>query len=145
MEWYFRSADATEALRERRAFSEYLRTRCTPESDCMASEIVYGELVANVVQHAPGPIEIMLRSNARHAVTIEVYDTASNFRITRLTEPSLDSESGRGLYIIWRLCGNVSRTKTLNGGKTRVVLPVVALMALEPGDGSVSRAAPEPL
>jgi anti-sigma regulatory factor (Ser/Thr protein kinase) len=136
LEWYFRSTNATEALSERRAFVKFLRTRCTPESDFQATEIVYGELVANVVRHAPGPIEIMLRSNARDAVTIEVCDTAVDFRIARPVQPPLDSETGRGLHIIWHICGNLLRTKTANGGKTSVVLPVVLLKKHTSDDGS---------
>lgn len=128
MEWYFRSAHAPDALSERRTFVKFLRARCTPDSDFQAAEIVYGELVANVLRHAPGPIEIMLRTNARGAVTIEVCDTAMHFKVARPVEPPLDSETGRGLHIIMQLCGNLSRMKTANGGKMKVVLPVVPLM-----------------
>ena len=142
MEWHFRSADAADALSERRAFAEFLRTRCTPESDWQAAEIVFGELVANVVRHAPGPIEIMLRSNTRGAVKLEVCDTAIHFTIARPVEPPLYSEGGRGLHIIWQLCSNLSRTKTPNGGKVSVVLPVVPLTDLKPDGGPVSQAAP---
>ncbi len=138
MEWHFRSADAAEALPERRAFVTFLRSRCTPESDFQAAEIVYGELVANVVRHAPGPIEIMIRNRPRGAVTIEVCDSATHFTIARPVEPPLYAESGRGLNIIWHLCGNLSRTKTANGGKVSVVLPIAPLIALEPEDGSIS-------
>jgi anti-sigma regulatory factor (Ser/Thr protein kinase) len=135
MEWHFRSADAVEALSERSAFTKFLLARCTTESDCQAAEIVYGELVANVVRHAPGPIEIMLRSNSRGAVKLEVCDTATHFTIARPVEPPLLSESGRGLHIIWQLCGNLSRTKTSNGGKISVLLPVVPLKRLALDDG----------
>ncbi len=135
MEWHFRAADAAEALPERREFIKFLRTRCTPESDFQAAEIVFGELVANVVRHAPGPIEIMLRSNERGTVTVEVCDNAMHFTIARPVEPPLYAESGRGLHIIWHLCGNLSRTKTLNGGKSSVVLPVKELNGRELDDG----------
>jgi len=141
MEWHFRSADPAKALAERRAFAEFLRTRCTPESDWQAAEIVYGELVANVVRHAPGPIEIMLRTDARGAVRIEVCDTATHFTMATPVEPPLYAETGRGLHIIWCLCGNLSRTKTLTGGKVIVVLPIVPL-APDSVDPPVSRVAP---
>ncbi|HEY1728065.1 MAG TPA: ATP-binding protein [Candidatus Baltobacteraceae bacterium] len=136
MEWYFRAADAAKAVSERRAFTKFLRARCTPGSDCQAAEIVFGELVANVVRHAPGPIEIMLRSTPRGAVTLEVCDTAAHFKVTRPTQPPLNAESGRGLYVIWHLCGNLSRTKTPTGGKMSVVLPVVRLQTRNLDDGS---------
>ena len=131
MEWHFRSADAVDALPERKAFVKFLRAECAPESDFQAAEIVYGELVANVVKHAPGPVEIMLRSNARGTVTLEVCDSASDFKIARPVEPPLDSENGRGLYIIWQLCGNLSRKQTAQGGKVSVVLPAVPLPSHE--------------
>jgi anti-sigma regulatory factor (Ser/Thr protein kinase) len=123
MEWYFRSADAADALSERESFSEFLRTRCTPESDCQAAEIVYGELIANVVRHAPGSIEIMLRTSLR-GMMLEVFDTAEDFSVARPLEPPWHAEKGRGLHIIWQLCGNLARTKTPNGGKVSVLLPV---------------------
>jgi len=143
MEWHFRSDDANDALSKRRPFAEFLRARCTPESDWQAAEIVYGELVANVVKHAPGPIEIMLRSDSRGTVTIEVFDTATRFRIARAVEPPLYSESGRGLHITWQLCGNLSRTKTPNGGKVSVVLPVILLPSPDADRGPISRAVPK--
>jgi anti-sigma regulatory factor (Ser/Thr protein kinase) len=135
MEWYFRSADAAEALPERRAFAEFLRARCTPASDCQAAEIVYGEIVANVVRHAPGPIEIMLRSSTR-GVLLEVFDTAPDFSVARPLEPPWHSESGRGLHIIWQLCDNLARTITPSGGKISVVLPVSLSKTLGLVDGS---------
>ncbi|HTX02366.1 MAG TPA: ATP-binding protein [Candidatus Acidoferrales bacterium] len=134
MEWHFRSADAAEALSQRRAFVTFLRARCRPESDFQAAEIVYGELVANVIRHAPGAIEIRLRSSPHGEITIEVYDSAGHFRIARPVEPPWHSENGRGLYIIWFLCGNVSRSKAPSGGKTSVVLPIVPIVrALDDG------------
>ncbi|MGZ3497970.1 MAG: ATP-binding protein [Vulcanimicrobiaceae bacterium] len=125
MEWQFRSADASRALGARHAFLEFIREACTAHSDCDAAEIVFGELVANVIQHAPGPIEITVRSDARGLVTLDVCDTGVGFAIAPAL-PLGGSESGRGLYIISRLCPHLSSARTITGNRVRVVLPVIA-------------------
>jgi anti-sigma regulatory factor (Ser/Thr protein kinase) len=123
MEWYFQSADAAEALSERRSFSEYVRARCTPESDCDAAEIVFGELVANVVQHAPGPIEITVESNLRGALILDVRDWGHGFAHIVATQPSTESEVGRGLYLVSHLCDHVAWARTPAGTRVSALLP----------------------
>ncbi len=111
MEWQFRSPDARSALFARAAFVEFMRRLRIPDCDCARAEIVFGELVTNVVRHAPGPIEITVQSNERGMVTMDVCDSGPGFSI----EPALpvpDCESGRGVYIVSQLCEKLSSTKT---------------------------------
>src|SRR5580692_7960809 len=56
MEWQFQADDARLALSVRREFLAFLRESCTTTSDCEAALLVFGELIANVILHAPGPI-----------------------------------------------------------------------------------------
>jgi anti-sigma regulatory factor (Ser/Thr protein kinase) len=126
MEWEFRATDATAALAARRAFDGFLRASCKKaESDYESAVIAFSELVANVVQHAPGPIYITLRSDARGHVTLEVFDTGREFTLAPALPP-VSSESGRGLYLVSRLCSRVSATRTHEGNRISVVLPVEA-------------------
>lgn len=137
MEWHFQSADATDALRKRGAFTEYLRSQCTPESDYDAAEVVFGELVTNVMRHAPGPIEIVLRASRDGAVMLEVFDSGAGFAIASPPAPSLDLESGRGLYIVWKLCCRVLSTKTRSGTKVSAILPVLRMRSNRARDRSI--------
>ena len=123
MKWHFRSADAADALWERPRFTEFLRARCTPESDCDAAEIVFGELVANVVRHAPGPIDITLKPNRRGALVLVVGDSGSGFAVNGTETPSPESEVGRGLHLVSCLCGDVSCGRTRTGSRVSAELP----------------------
>ncbi len=125
MEWQFQSKQAGAALSAKRAFMTFLRESCTPESDCDGALIVFGELVTNVVLHAPGPIEITVSSDARGVVTLDVYDTGDGF----VLEPSLPpptSGGGRGLFIVSQLCRRASVARVPNGTKVSAELPVTA-------------------
>src|SRR5579863_606206 len=64
MEWQYQAIDAKEALSARHAFVAFLREACTSKSDCAGAMVVFGELVTNVILHAPGPIEITLLSDS---------------------------------------------------------------------------------
>jgi anti-sigma regulatory factor (Ser/Thr protein kinase) len=123
MKWHFRSADAADALWERPRFTDFLRARCTPESDCDAAEIVFGELVANVVRHAPGPIDIMLEPNGRGALVLVVGDSGKGFAVDGSASPSPESEVGRGLHLVSSLCGHVACDRTRTGSRVSAELP----------------------
>jgi anti-sigma regulatory factor (Ser/Thr protein kinase) len=126
MEWQFRAADATLALSARHEFVDTLLATCTPESDCKSAEIAFGELVANVVRHAPGPIEITVQSDAHGLVTLDVCDSGEGFVLTYSLPAIPYSESGRGLYIVAQLCTDLSSVRLANGNKVSAVLPVIA-------------------
>ncbi|MBC5816284.1 MAG: ATP-binding protein [Candidatus Eremiobacteraeota bacterium] len=59
-EWSFHSANAREAISARKSFRHHLRSIGAGEEQCMAGELIFGELLANVVRHAPGPVWIWL-------------------------------------------------------------------------------------
>ena len=75
MEWQFQASTAKAALSARPALAAFLRESCTPESDCDGAIIAFGELVTNVMVHAPGPIEVLVEADASGAVRIHVCDT----------------------------------------------------------------------
>lgn len=105
---------------------DFLRTACAGQSNFGDAEIIFGELVANVVRHAPGPIQITARSDRHGIVTLNVYDTGPPFTAAPALPVSLLSESGRGLYVISQLCAHLSSMRTEIGNKVSVVLPVMA-------------------
>lgn len=126
MEWQFQSTDAKKALAARHAFRTFLCESCTPKSDCDGAVIVFGELVTNVILHAPGPIEVTLQSDSKGRVTLDVCDTGCGFNL----DPSLPlvatALGGRGLYIVSRLCESLTATRIEGGNKVSAVLPVIA-------------------
>lgn len=96
--WSFDAENAKAASDARGEFMEYLR-RHAVAGDMMAAEVIFGELIGNVVRHAPGPIEVQIEWGDAHP-TLHVIDRGSGFN----RRPELPSdpltESGRGLYII---------------------------------------------
>ncbi len=121
---HFHTADAAAASNLRREFMAFLRARCTADSDYEGAEITFGELVANVARHAPGPIHIVVHSDSRGRVRIDVIDTGPGFTYVP-TLPAMASESGRGLYLVSKLCTDVCVTVREQRNVVRAVLPVV--------------------
>jgi PAS domain S-box-containing protein len=98
--WKFASDDARTAHVARSSFVAYLRAHDVRESDIEAAEVVFGELVGNVVRHAPGPIDVELAWNPGAPLLI-VRDRGGGFVADSMTLPEDQySETGRGLYLV---------------------------------------------
>ncbi len=125
MDWRFSAANPSEGLGARRAFLAFLHERCTTDSDYYGSQLIFGELVSNVIRHARGPIDIRVYSDRSETLTLDVSDCGESFSL----EPSLPAHSkevGRGLYIVSRLTRSLSVTRLEKGNKVSAVLPVTA-------------------
>lgn len=100
--WAFDAENARAAHQARHQLVKYLRERSSGKVDTGAAELVFGELVGNVVRHAPGPIEVQVEWNGEHPV-LHVIDRGRGF----IPDPGLPvdtlSEGGRGLYIVSKL------------------------------------------
>jgi anti-sigma regulatory factor (Ser/Thr protein kinase) len=87
----------------RRAFVDCLAVKAdTTPIDVAAAELIFGELLGNVIRHAPGPVEIILDWTGPLPV-LHMLDEGPGFVSRRSRErlPTDDwSESGRGLFII---------------------------------------------
>jgi len=96
--WSFDARDAMSAHGARSSFLAALQAEGARGGDYIGSEVIFGELIGNVVRHAPGPIDVTLDWTA-HEPVLHVIDRGPGF----LREPKLPdplSESGRGLFII---------------------------------------------
>jgi len=117
-----RAAEGREARRE---FRDYLARFAAPGSDVAGAELIFGELLANVVRHAGGVATFRLDWRDPHARLV-VEDRGSGFPEApggTLEEPP--AESGRGLAISTALAVEVSISNRPEGGAcVRVVLPV---------------------
>ena len=120
--WVFGTSDARAAHNARQTFVRTLSVRGLHAEDLDAAEAIFGELLGNVVRHAPGPIEIMLDCSEATPV-LHVLDRGPGFTIVPLLPSDLLSERGRGLYIVWSLADDFNVTERFDGGShARAVL-----------------------
>jgi signal transduction histidine kinase len=124
--WSFEAADAGRAYGVRRDLLAYLHSRAALGSDLDAAALIFGELVGNVVRHAPGPISIDIFWEADMAV-LRVVDRGPGFDWdgeARL--PDRFAESGRGLFIAFSVARNL-RVRRIPGNGTEATawLPIL--------------------
>ena len=115
--WSFRSLDAAGARETRKAFVQHLKTFCAVDMDYDAAESIFGELVANAVRHAPGPIRVHVDwTNERPRLC--VLDSGRGFDLTPATilESEPLPERGRGLLIVGALGDDVQIKRPADGG-----------------------------
>jgi len=121
--WRFSTDDAVTAERARPAFVAYLAGRGISGEALSAAEAIFGELVGNVVRHAPGPIEVDLRST-REGYLLAVRDRGAGFVRPPVLLPDMLAESGRGLYLVSVLGSPPEVRRRPDGGaEVSVVLP----------------------
>lgn len=114
--WQFKSDDARSAQHARIAFEAHLREIELNADAINAAALVFGELVANVVRHAPGPIEVesYLENNS---LVLLVRDRGPIFVAGDFTLPSdVMSEGGRGLFLVAKHAYLQSISKRPGGG-----------------------------
>lgn len=123
--WYFETDTAKDALAGRTLLERYLSDHCD-DGDLFAASIVYGELLSNVVKHAPsGGVRIWLECEDGH-YALCMNDPGRGFT-ERDLQRRLDerAESGRGLYIVKQVCEQLTYGRTAGEGFTvRAVLPL---------------------
>ena len=117
--WSFDAEDARAAQHARGEFLEQLRSEAEPDSDFTAAEIVFGELVGNVVRHAPGSIDVALEWCADGDAVLHVIDRGDGFDFEVPQEVDVLSESGRGLWLCNQFAKAVS-VEHLTGYGTHV-------------------------
>ena len=113
--------DAGQAVDARSHFVEFLQ-RIQSDNDFIATaELIFGELLGNVVRHAPGPVEIAIDLNEA-SVILHVIDSGPLLRIAehRLPDDIL-SEQGRGLYIVEQLGAEVRFERNVGRGNHIIV------------------------
>jgi anti-sigma regulatory factor (Ser/Thr protein kinase) len=116
MRWRFESDEASHAYDARRDLLGYLASRADGQSDLGAAAMIFGELVGNVVRHAPGPIAIELYWD-RGVAVLRVRDSGPGFEWSGLVSlPEPMAESGRGLYIVYTLAQTMKVARPSGGG-----------------------------
>jgi len=120
--WRFASNDADTAMKARRQIGDMLRRFGATEGETYDAELVFGELIGNVVRHADGEIEAALDLSG-DAPVLHVLDRGPGFTFyARLPKDDM-SESGRGLYITTILAHDLTVIPRTDGGShARAVL-----------------------
>lgn len=120
--WAFNTNNVRVAHKARHSFVTALRQGGVHGQDLDAAELVFGELLGNVVRYAPGPIEITFDWTAG-APVLHVLDRGPGFTLSPKLPSDLLSERGRGLFIVWSLAEDFNVTERYDGGShARAVL-----------------------
>jgi PAS domain S-box-containing protein len=122
--WSFESVDAVAAQSVRSSFVAALAREASEDADLGAAELIFGELIGNVVRYAAGPIDIDLEWIGPVPV-LHVLDRGGGFDLHSTLPEDIMSERGRGLYIV-SVLGSDLRADRLpgRGNHVRVVLPI---------------------
>ena len=124
-EWRFKSSDSRAGALIRHEVGQ-LVARWTHRDDArFASELAFGELIANAVRHAPGPVRVLASTDAvGETVTLVVEDNGTGFTPD---QHALDpyAESGRGLSLVRAVADALNIEPTEIGG-TRVTATFAA-------------------
>jgi len=121
----FDARDLRMAHEARRIFMSFLRELAAPDADFDGAELVFGELVGNVVRHAPGEIRVTTGWQDGFA-TLTVCDRGGGYDgVTHLPRDPL-SESGRGLFLVNALTRHFEVSPRPNGGMEATAILNVA-------------------
>jgi len=119
--WTFEAPDAMEAEPARGKFGAWLSGAA--EGDIYGATVIFGELVGNVVRHAPGPIEMRAEWQGSDLV-LHVLDRGCGFAPSLQLPTDGLSETGRGFFIVDALARKADVSVSHQGTHVRVVLPV---------------------
>lgn len=119
-EWRFMSDDARTGAAARREIGA-LVTDWTGRADvAYTSELAFGELVANAVRYAPGPVRVIASTDGDGSASLVVEDTGEGFtHAEREFDPY--AETGRGLGLVRAVADDVKIEPMVRGG-TRVTV-----------------------
>jgi hypothetical protein len=122
--WRLETTEAREAARLRHAFRDYLEAYGHPASDFSAAEVIYGELTANCVEHAPGHVRVEF---CWHDSTLSVIDDVDRLRSWPYSPAhDCDDVTQHGYAIVSALSARVQLAHDAGGGtRASVVLPVL--------------------
>jgi anti-sigma regulatory factor (Ser/Thr protein kinase) len=97
--WKSASGDPHAVLRLRHEFTKPISVHDGWDVDVDASQAIFGELIANVIEHAPGEIRVWLSCDNRELL-LRVDDQGPLFSLKPCLPVTPLAESGRGLFIV---------------------------------------------
>jgi PAS domain S-box-containing protein len=119
----FDARDGNAAAAARALFIESLEQRGFSPDHCANAELVFSELIGNVVRHARADeVEVAVDHGGRYSV-LHVMDRGSGFHHISRLPPDPYAEDGRGLFLIAALSIDFTVSERPDGGShARVVL-----------------------
>jgi PAS domain S-box-containing protein len=105
--WAFDAESAKAAQDARGEFVRYLADNTADSGEIAMAELVFGELVGNVVRHAPGPIDVDVHWDGEFP-ELHVIDRGAKFEDSHGLPTDELSEGGRGLFIVRQLSRGVT-------------------------------------
>jgi PAS domain S-box-containing protein len=132
--WSIDVSDGRNVGAVRRSFAENLRETGANDEDVITAELLFSELVGNVLRHSGGTAEVALDATGEFPV-LHVLDRGAGFTFHARLPNDVMSESGRGLYIASMLARDLSVVPRPDGGShARAVLPLSGTMnGMRPG------------
>ena len=121
--WTFDAADGDAAHRVRCELSDELLTLRLKPDEVFAAEMVFSELIGNVVRHAGTEVEVLV-DNSRTSPVLHVLDHGAGFSLNTKLPADTFEEGGRGLYIVSQLVRDftVAPRTAATGSHARAVL-----------------------
>jgi serine phosphatase RsbU (regulator of sigma subunit)/anti-sigma regulatory factor (Ser/Thr protein kinase) len=121
--WAFAVQDQSAAREARRDMVSVLQDRGATEADTGLTELVFSELLGNVVRHCSDAAEFALDLSG-DAPILHALDRGPGFTYNPRLPKDIMSDSGRGLFIVRSLIGDLSIARRADGGShARAVLP----------------------
>ncbi len=122
--WHLDASDAAAATALRMTFTSSLAHKDFSPEDIANAELVFGELIGNVVRHARGnrQVDIMVDHSGSRTV-LHVLDSGAGFSYVSRLVPDPYCESGRGLFLIAAMTADFEVDQRPDGGShARAVL-----------------------
>jgi PAS domain S-box-containing protein len=123
--WIFSHEDGRTGALARREIGEMIADWTGRDEARYGAELAFGELLANVVRHAPGTVQVLLTADASGTATLTVEDRGTGFLPANgVVDPF--AESGRGLALVRAVADDVAIAALGHGG-TRVAVTFAAV------------------
>jgi anti-sigma regulatory factor (Ser/Thr protein kinase) len=121
--WTFAARDRSAAAAARREIVLVLREYGASEADTTTTELVFSELLGNVVRHGTDQVRFALDVSGS-APVLHALDRGPGFAYSARLPMDILKESGRGLFIVRSLTHDLNVTRRVDGGShARAVLP----------------------
>jgi serine phosphatase RsbU (regulator of sigma subunit)/anti-sigma regulatory factor (Ser/Thr protein kinase) len=122
-QWEFDIIDPQAAHTVRNAILRRLADRSATPDELFAAELIFGELIGNVLRYAGGTVDVRLDWQTGTPV-LHVLDTGRGFEYAPGLPDDVYAESGRGLFIVSHVTRDFTITRRPSGGShARAVLP----------------------
>jgi len=123
--WAFHSSDPYSAHSSRHELMSFIRRLATSNDDLFSVELIFGEILANTVKHAPGLVSVDIDWGGAHPLVTIVDSGPGLLRFAPMLPHNRLSENGRGLFLIKTLAQDVRVESTPSyGTKMTMTLPI---------------------